>query len=144
MAKKVLLIFVMFILLAALRSAAAAAETTVQAVTPPPGSAERKLIIDALRAEVERLHRIDAVFVVKYLKAHNGWAWIETAPRSADGANQYEEVSALMRKSSSKWKVAEIACAEEDNNACLGSPGYFKRLKRRFPGVPAAILPQQQ
>lgn len=145
MVKKALLIFAMLSLFAAvLQSAAAAAGPRGQAVTPPPGSAERKLIIDALRVEIEKLHRINAVFVVKYLKAQKGWAWIETAPRSADGANQYEDVSALMQKSGSKWKVAEIACAEEDNDECLGNPGYFKRLKKRFPGVPSAILPEEQ
>ncbi len=145
MTKKVLLILVAAVLLLpALQSAAAAAEPRGQAITPPPGSAERKLIIDALRVEIEKLHRINAVFVVKHLKVLDGWAWIETHPKSVDGTNQYEDVSALLRKGGSKWKVAEIACAEEDNEECLTSPGYFKRLKKRFPGVPTVIFPEQQ
>ncbi len=144
MVKKVLVVLMAVILfLPALLSSAPAGEPGGQAVTPPQGSAERKLILDALRAEIEKYHYINTVFVVKYLKVQNGWAWIETLPRSADGKNQYEDLSALLRKSGSKWKVAEMACAEEDNEECIGSPDYFKLLKKRFPKVPAAILPDQ-
>lgn len=144
MVKKAPLIFMAAVLfLIALQSVTMATESRGPAVTPPPGSAERKLILDALRAEIEKYHHINAVFVVKYLKVQNGWAWIETLPKSPDGMNQYEDVSALLQKSGAKWKVAEIACAEEDNEECLGSPGYFKLLKKRFPRMPAAILPEQ-
>ncbi len=144
MAKKGLPVFIAIVIfLLALQSVTAAAEPRGPATTPPPGSAERKLILDALRVEIEKMHHINAVFVVKYLKVLNGWAWIETLPRSPDGTNRYEDVSALLRKSGTKWKVAEIACAEEENEECLGSPGYFKLLKKRFPAIPAAILPEQ-
>lgn len=145
MVKKALLVlFAVILFLPAMQSVTAAGELQREALTPPPGSAERKLILDALRAEMEKLHHISTVFVVKYLKVQGGWAWIETLPRSADGANQYEDVSALLRKSGPKWKVAEIACTEEDNKECLGNPGYFKLLKKRFPGMPMSILPEQQ
>jgi len=144
MAKKGLLVFIAVVFfLSALQALSVAAESQKTAVTPPAGSVERKLIIDALRDRVQDLHRISAIFVVKYLKVLNGWAWIETLPQSPDGTNQYEGVSALLRKSGAKWKVAEIACAEEDNEECLDSPGYFKLLKKRFPGVPMTILPEQ-
>lgn len=144
MVKKAPLVFMAAVLfLIALQSVTMATESRGPAVTPPPGSAERKFILDALRAEIEKYHHINAVFVVKYLKVLNGWAWIETLPKSPDGSNQYENVSALLQKSGAKWKVAEIACAEEDNEECLGSPGYFKLLKKRFPKMPAAILPEQ-
>ncbi|HOW55048.1 MAG TPA: hypothetical protein PLR60_10385, partial [Syntrophorhabdaceae bacterium] len=100
MVKKALLVlFAVILFLPAMQSVAAAGEPRGQVLTPPPGSAERKLILDALRAEMEKLHHINAVFVVKYLKVQGGWAWIETLPKSADGANQYEDVSALLRKS---------------------------------------------
>lgn len=143
MARKGPLVFIAIILfLSALQCLTAAAESQKSAVTPPAGSVERKLILDALRDEIRRLHDINAVFVVTYLKVGEGWAWIETLPKSPDGTNQYEGVSALLRKSGTTWKVAEIACSEEDNEDCLESPGYFKLLTKRFPGVPPAILPK--
>lgn len=112
------------------------------AVTPPPNSVERKEVLDALRGEMQKLHGINVVFTVRYLKVLKGWAWIETSPRSADGSNQYEDISALLRKTGTKWKVAELACSEEDNEECLGSPDYFTGLKKRFPKMPTRILPE--
>ncbi len=126
----------------ALQCLYAAAESQGTSVTPPAGSVERKAILDALRGEMQKLHGISAVFTVRYLKVLNGWAWIETSPRSADGANQYEDIFALLSKSGAKWKVAELACSEEDNEECLGSPDYFKGLKKRFPKMPTQILPE--
>ncbi len=144
MAKKGLLIFIAVIFFfSALQVLSVAAEPRKTAVTPPAGSLEGKLILDALRDEIKKLHSISAIFVVKHLKVLNGWAWIETLPQSSDGTNQYEGVSALLRKTGAKWKVAEIACSEEDSEECLDSPGYFKLLKKRFPGMPMAILPEQ-
>lgn len=125
-----------------LQCLSASAENLKIAVTPPPGSAERKAVLDALRGEIQKLHGINAVFTVRYLKVLKGWAWIETSPGSADGSNQYEEVSALLCKTGAKWKVAELACSEEDNEECLGSPNYFKGLKKRFPKMPTRILPE--
>lgn len=143
MAKKSVLVLIGIISLVwVLQSSSGAAQAQGTAVTPPAGSVERKAILDALRGEIQKLHRIDAIFVVKYLKVLNSWAWIETSPKSADGTNQYEEVSALLRKSGTKWKVAELACSEEDNEECLGSPDYFKGLRKRFPKMPTRILPE--
>lgn len=109
--------------------------------TPPAGSAERREILDALRKDMRTLHGIDMVFVVKFLKVQDGWAWTETFPQSADGRARYEGVSALLKKSGGYWRVVEIACSEPDNPDCLDDAGYFRKLKGRFPGLPAAILP---
>jgi hypothetical protein len=140
--KRVLVLVGIISMICVLEFLGASAQAQGTAVTPPVGSIERKAILDALRGEMQKLHGINAVFTVRYLKVLNGWAWIETSPRSADGANQYEEVSALLRKSGAKWKVAELACSEEDNEECLGSPDYFKGLKKRFPKMPTRILPE--
>lgn len=143
MARKSVLVLVGIIsMVCVLQCFSPVAQAQETAVTPSAGSVERKAILDTLRGEIRRLHRIDAIFVVKYLKVLNGWAWIETSPKSADGANQYEEVSALLRKSGAKWKIAELACSEEDNEECLGSPDYFTGLKKRFPKMPTRILPE--
>jgi len=111
------------------------------ACTPPPGSSERRQILGALRHEISRLHRLDVVFVVGFLKVQDGWAWVETRPQSPDGRSRYEGVSALLRKSGGLWRIAEIACSEPDNPECLDSPDYFRKLKMRFPALPLTVLP---
>ena len=113
-----------------------------KAHTPPKGSAERKAILDALRAEMKRLHQADFIFTVNYIKVQQGWGWIEVAPKSADGNSNFENVSALMRKHGKRWDVAQIACAEEGNPECLGDPNFFKNLRTKFPNAPKAIFPK--
>lgn len=127
--------------LLALPSMARGVENDYPPLTPPAGSPERKLIMDVLRAEIRELHKLEAVFVVKHLLVKDGWAWVHTLPQSPDGKNRYEDVSALLRKQGPAWEVAELACAEEDNDQCLSNPDYFKLLKLRFPGLPLEILP---
>jgi hypothetical protein len=113
-----------------------------RAYTPRPGSAERKAILDALRAWVTKQHHMDVVFVVRHLKVKNGYAWVHTLPQSRDGSSRYEDISALMKKVRDVWSVAEIPCAEEENPDCIGDPEYFDGLKKRFPDVPGEILPR--
>ncbi len=113
------------------------------AYTPSKDSAERKAISDALRQKVEQQLKLKVILVVNYLKVNNGWAWIETSPQSPDGKSHYEPISALMQlnKKDCSWMVAEIACTEEGNPDCLGSPDFFKKLRARFPKAPADIFP---
>jgi len=120
----------------------AAADSGPEAYTPQPGSAERKAILDALRMWVKNQHHLDVVFVVKYLKIKNGYAWLHTLPQSKDGSSGYEDISALLKKDQGRREVAEIPCAEEDNPDCIGDPGYFGGLKKRFPEMPEDILPR--
>jgi hypothetical protein len=69
------------------------------------------------------------------------WAWIHALPKSPDGTQTYEDVNALLVNKAGCWQVAEIACTEDGNPDCLGSPDYFKKLKAKFPGVPTDIFP---
>jgi hypothetical protein len=110
-------------------------------LTPAPGKPVRKAVLDALRQELKRLHGLKVVFEVRQLKVKDGWAWAHTQPQSPDGADKYEDVSALLNIRDGVWKVAEIPCAEVDNPECLDGPEYFVGLKKRFPGVPTEILP---
>ena len=113
-----------------------------RAWTPLFGTKERKAIFNALRAEVQRRHSLEVVFVVNHLKVKNGWAWTQTLPQSKDGISNYEDISALLVKSDAGWRVAELPCTDEDNNLCLGSDDhYFEGLRRRFPSVPSEIFP---
>jgi len=109
--------------------------------TPLPGSVERKAILDAMRAELQKQHNLDVAFVVREMKVSGGWAWVHTMPRSKDGGSRYEDFSALLRKTDGRWRVVEIPCTEPDNPECIDNPDYFGKLLDRFPGLPASILP---
>jgi hypothetical protein len=120
----------------------ASADSGPGAYTPQPGSAERRAILDALRMWVKQQHHLEVIFVVTHLKVKNGYAWVHTLPQSKDGSSRYEDISALLKKDQGRWEVAEIPCAEVDNPDCIGDPGYFDGLKRRFPEMPEDILPR--
>ena len=110
--------------------------------TPPAGSAERKAILDAVRKEVKSWSGLDVVFVVRYLKVYNGWAWVATLPQSRDGLNHYEDVSGLLHKTKGQWILMETrpdAC--DDEPECLDDKSYFKKLRSRFPSAPPNIFP---
>ncbi|MDD5405477.1 MAG: hypothetical protein PHE73_00890 [Sulfurovaceae bacterium] len=111
--------------------------------TPPKGTPMRKDILDTLRREVKHTSGIDAIFIVKYLKVQDGWAWIHALPLSADGTNRYEDVQALLKLQNGKWKIMELPCTEVENPECLGDPKYFLKLKKRFPNLPIKILPKE-
>lgn len=92
-----------------------------QPYTPEKGSPERKAIVDALRAPVERKLRQPVIFKIDHLKVMNGWAFLLGAPRRPDGRtidynrtpyrDAYEhgmfgdDVMGLLRKQNGKWRV---------------------------------------
>jgi hypothetical protein len=124
------------------RAAEPAPAVTVEApTTPPPGSRERQAILDGLRTELIHLTGPDLFFVVSDLRVLAGWAWIEAAPQSRDGANRYEDVVALLRQQAGRWVVQVLGpCGEsEDPDAdCNADTG---RLRERFPSLPPDLLP---
>jgi uncharacterized protein YceK len=107
--------------------------------TPPEGSTERNAIIQATKHALARQGRKNVVLVVPYLKVHNGWAWIQVNPQSADGTQHYESQSGLLQeKTTNKWTLLEWMPAEEGTNYTK----YFKNLKAKYPAAPADIFPQ--
>ena len=112
-------------------------------LTVLPGSPVRKAILDAFRQKMKRLSGFNMVFVVRYLKVKDGWAWVHARPQSPDGKKHYEDVSALLHLKKNTWKVAELACTEEENPKCLSNPDYFLELKKRFQKIPDEILPEK-
>ncbi len=107
----------------------------------PRGTRLRGEILDALREPVKQAVNMDIVFVVEYIKAKRGWAWVHAFPQSKDGKSHFEDVFALLKKENGKWEVVEWPCAEEENPDCITHPAYFKNLKKRFPDIPDKILP---
>jgi hypothetical protein len=120
------------------------AQTSAVDVAPPPGNPERKAILDALRVELRRYQDQPMVFVVRHLRVNGRWAWVDVNPQSPDATQHYESVSALLRSGRGGWTVVEMPCAEEDNPDCITDPGYFMRLRSRWPEVPPSILPSPE
>lgn len=108
---------------------------------PAKGTAERQDILDALRAEVNKMINMEVVFVVVYLQVYDGWAWIDALPQSIDGTIRLEDVLALVHNTNGNWEVVEIPCVEEENDDCITSESYYDRLIERFPDLPECILP---
>jgi len=122
----------------------AVAAGSATAYTPPPGSAERKAILDALRAMLRRLEINDVVFVVRLLKVSKGWAWVEAQPRSTDGKQRFEDINCLLRRPGKEWQVLECrpCCGEcEDDPDCPDDARYFRKLRSSHPQAPAEIFP---
>ena len=104
------------------------------------------MILDALRQDVRNRHQLKTIFVVRHLKAHrsgsSGWAFLEADPSSPDGRNQYEPVSALLRRQRGRWKVVDYVGEGGDSNKALAVE--YKRLRSRYPTAPAGIFPRHR
>jgi uncharacterized protein YceK len=106
--------------------------------TPPEGSAERNAIIQATKHALARQGRKNLVLIVPYLKVHNGWAWIQVNPQSANGKQHYESQSGLLQQTTKGWTLLEWMPAEEGTDY----KKYFGNLKAKYPSAPADIFPQ--
>lgn len=113
-----------------------------KAVTPPAGSALRRAILAPLRAYLRENLQVEAVFVVRWLKVKDGWAWIETEPQSKDGHARYEPFSALLRREDATWAIVEIPPMEEDSPPIDGA--YFRKLVETHPGLPPEVFPWEK
>jgi uncharacterized protein YceK len=105
--------------------------------TPPDGSPERNAILQAVHHALGRQGRKNVVLDVPYLKVHNGWAWIQVNPKSADGRQHYESQSGLLQQTGSKWTLLEWMPAEEGTDYTK----YFQKLKAKYPSAPPDIFP---
>jgi len=106
--------------------------------TPPDNSAERNAILQAVHHSLARQGRKNLVLVVSYLKVHNGWAWIQVNPQSANGSQHYESQSGLLQETANKWTLLEWMPAEEGTDYAK----YFQKLKAKYPSAPPDIFPQ--
>jgi len=119
--------------------------TAQEPYTPPGGSPEKEAILDALRDSLKTLEIGKVVFVVRYLKVKDGWAWIETDPQTPDGMGQFEPIDALLHKENHRWVIKQIrpCCGEcADDPECEDIKRYYKKLMREFPSVPRELFPK--
>lgn len=114
--------------------------------TPDKGSAERKAILDALRAPVERDLKQKIVFVTDSLKVQGNWAFASGRPTRPDGSRPDLSRTAwkdsedlfddnffgLLRKTGGKWKVVTHALGCTD--VCYAD--WWRRYK-----APKVIFP---
>ena len=138
--KRILPILLLFI--------AAAAVSAQQAYTPEKGSPERKAILDALRAPVERDLKQKVVFVADNFNVQGAWAFVSGTPQNANGGepdysrtkyrNQYDTGAfdnnffSVLRKTSGRWKVVNYAIGCTD--VCYAD--WWRRFK-----APKTIFP---
>ena len=110
------------------------------ASTPPPGSAERKAILDALCVPVERSYHAHVVFVVSYLKAGAGYAYVDAVAQRPNGkpfADQDEGtggfLSAMLQKQGGRWRVLKWGS--------YGGTDLIDECRKKYPRAPAGLLP---
>jgi hypothetical protein len=93
--------------------------------TPEKGSAERKAILDALRAPIERELKQEIVFVAEHFNVAGTWAFIGGVPQATGGGEpnyrgtRYQSARdsdafdnnffAILRKTGGRWKVVHYA-----------------------------------
>jgi hypothetical protein len=118
------------------------ARVAAAAHTPPAGSAERRAIFDALRADMQRRHGFDLRFAARHLAVAGGWAWADADPEDADGG-RHESVAVLLRRGADGWRVIEYmpGFGEREGTPLEDDCRWYQDLLRRRPSIPAAILP---
>jgi hypothetical protein len=142
--------FAVLVSLLALLATLTAQSANAQRVpyTPKAGSAERKLLMDTLRAPLEnKLHK-PVIFQVTALRVQNGWAFVTAIPLQPNGKNfnysgtpyaaaarETEAFSgmlgALLRKTGSRWHIVTYKLGASDV--------FWYDWDKRY-GAPHAIL----
>ncbi len=122
--------------------------------TPERGSLEREGMMNALRAAFDDRnsgyytpHRGNIVFVVNYLKAHNGWAWTYVDPTSSDKSDSFGEFSGfLLHQEGGQWKVMKLPPmvndAADPENLDYPSRKDIEKIRQKYPNAPADIFPK--
>ncbi len=111
---------------------------------PAKGSAERKALLDAMRAV--QFPKQDVVYVVNYMKVHNDWAWVDISPQDRKGQAVAEGGPSLWHCKKGQWTYVDTSKVPEDPQDPLGpedaSPGFVKNLQKVFRDVPSDIFPK--
>ena len=141
--KSIVFLFLTFSALFAIASISAVASQTTGAHMPAEGSAERRAILEALRAGDSGM----PIYQVHFVRVHNGWAWVDTTPLDPKSKKPTAEGGPnLLHQENGTWKVMDISRVPEDPNDPLGpedaSPTFVRNLRKTFKGCPADIFPK--
>lgn len=135
-------------------SANATNEVADELHTPERGSLEREAMMNALRAAFDdrnsgyyTAHRGNIVFVVNYLKSHNGWAWTYATPQSSDKSDSFGEYSGfLLHQEGGQWKLMNLPPMVNDpsdpENLNYPSRRDVEKIRQKYPTAPAEIFPR--
>jgi len=129
----------------------AAAPAVAQVSTPPRGSAERAMIMDAMRKPVQRRIGKPVIFVVKTLRVLGSWAFLEAEPRNRNGSainytgTPFESavradafgglVHGLLRRRNGRWHVVTYIIGATD----VPYVGWWRKY-----GAPRAVFPYSE
>lgn len=118
------------------------ADASAQGVpaTPAPGSAERRAIMDDLRAARQTP---DQIFIVDALKVLDGWAYIVVRPQTRSGGQRFETEALVLRRQSGRWTLVDALCTEDDLNSddTCNVEKSIARVRKANPAAPASIFP---
>jgi hypothetical protein len=105
-------------------------EPAVGSHVPEKGSVERKAIVDALRAPVEKQLKRPVIFKIDHLQVQSNWAFLNGRPQNSDGSaidygnTPYRDavdsgafddgIVALLRQVNGKWKVVQYVIGATD------------------------------
>ncbi len=123
---------------------AAKAQDVNKATTPGQGTAERKALLDAVRARL----KIKSQFKVYHLKVQGEWAFFHGG-EVVDAEGELQEtdldVEALLQQKvvagKPTWFVAEIWTLPTDDKLARAEFARRVRVRQQAGRVPAAILP---
>jgi hypothetical protein len=116
--------------------------------TPGSGDPQRTAILDTLHQAYTTGSGPKVKFLVKYLKVHNGWAWIKVVPLDPAGAAEGDEWPSLLHSQSGKWVAIDLIAVAQNFDEADGpadpSSRYVKALQQKYPTLPADIIPAKQ
>jgi len=110
---------------------------------PERGTAERKAIMDALRADRFPDQAKSVVFQVNYLRVHSGWAWADVTPQDKNGKPVESRTKVLLHYDEGNWKAVDLGKLPFDMAKPV-SADFIKGLSEAIPGVPPDIFPKRR
>jgi hypothetical protein len=143
-----LILAAVVLLCCAVRPLAGYAQTPPSGVhTPPKGSPERKAIMDSLREGDKNNFDKPVVYMVNYLKVHNGWVWTDVTPMDDKGKALAEGEQVLLHFEDGKWVRKDLSKVAEDPDDPMGaidpSPRYIRNILKVYQDAPADIFPKK-
>ena len=141
--RRIFLFLVFTLVFAASGLVTITAQTSGKAYTPAANSAERKAILNALRADSSD----KTIFKVHFLRVHNGWAWIDTTPLDPSTKQPLAEGGPnLLRLENGKWQILDLSRVPADPKDPLGdqdsSPTFVRNVRKTYKGCPPDIFPK--